>query len=175
MIAAFDVLVERNEADVLVVVAPKSMVGEWAAEFRRFAGDLYRVAVADGTRQEKAAALRQGADVVVVNYEGAVALEEDLRLLARGRRVVLAVDESFNVKNPDAGGRRGRRGARVVHPLLRPVRHAGAELAARRRRPVRPRGLRLHVRRGRLAETTRPRPRSDPRRHARRAASTRAT
>ena len=32
-IAAFDVLVERGEAEVLVVVAPKSMVGEWAEEF----------------------------------------------------------------------------------------------------------------------------------------------
>lgn len=102
LICAFDVLAERNEADVLVVVAPKSMVKEWAVEFGRFAGDLYRVAVADGSRQEKASALQQGADVVVLNYEAVVSLREDLRLLARRCRVVLAVDESYNVKNPDA-------------------------------------------------------------------------
>jgi SNF2 family DNA or RNA helicase len=102
LIAAFDVLVERNEADVLLVAAPKSMVAEWSAEFRRFAGDLYRVAVADGTRAQKAASLEQGADVVVFNYETAVALRDNLRLLARRCRVVLAVDESYNVKNPDA-------------------------------------------------------------------------
>jgi SNF2 family DNA or RNA helicase len=102
LICAFDVLAERNEADVLVVVAPKSMVNEWAAEFSRFAGDLYRVAVADGSRLAKASALHQGADVVVLNYEAAVSLQEDLRLLARRCRVVLAVDESYNVKNPDA-------------------------------------------------------------------------
>jgi len=102
LICAFDILAERNEADVLVVVAPKSMVKEWAVEFRRFAGDLYGVAVAEGSRLEKASALHQGADVVVLNYEAAVSLRDDLRLLARRCRVVLAVDESYNVKNPDA-------------------------------------------------------------------------
>lgn len=102
LISAFDILTERNEADVLVVVAPKSMVKEWAVEFSRFAGDLYRVAVADGSRSEKAAALHQGADVVVLNYEAVVSLQEDLRLLTRRCRVVLAVDESYNVKNPEA-------------------------------------------------------------------------
>lgn len=102
VIAAFDVLVERNEADTLLVVAPKSMVGEWAEEFRRFAGNLYRVAVVGGTRAERAAALAAGADVVVVNYEATITHEVDLRLRARRSRVVLAVDESFNVKNPDA-------------------------------------------------------------------------
>jgi SNF2 family DNA or RNA helicase len=87
---------------VLVVVAPKSMVKEWEVEFRRFAGDLYGVAVAEGSRAEKAAALHQGADVVVLNYEAAISLQDDLRLLARRCRVVLGVDESYNVKNPDA-------------------------------------------------------------------------
>jgi SNF2 family DNA or RNA helicase len=102
VIAAFDALVERKEAEVLLVVSPKSMVGEWAQEFRRFTGDVYRVAVIDGPRVQRARALASGADVVVVNYEGAVALLDDLRLLAVRSRVVMAVDESFNVKNPDA-------------------------------------------------------------------------
>ena len=102
LIAAFDVLVDRNEADVLVVVAPKSMVEEWAVEFRRFAGDLYRVVVASGSRQQKGRALYLGADVVVFNYEAVAAVQDDLRLLARRCRVVLAIDESYNVKNPDA-------------------------------------------------------------------------
>lgn len=102
VIAAFDVLVERNEADVLLVVAPKSMVGEWAEEFRVFTGDLYRVAVVEGSRAQRTRALSAGADVVVLNYEAAVSLQDDLRLLARRSRVVLAVDESFNVKNPEA-------------------------------------------------------------------------
>lgn len=102
VIAAFDVLAERNEAEVLVVVAPKSMVGEWAEEFRRFVGDLYQVVTLGGSRMERARALASGADVVVVNYEGVVSMQDDLRLLATRSRVVLAVDESFNVKNPEA-------------------------------------------------------------------------
>jgi SNF2 family DNA or RNA helicase len=102
LIAAFDVLAERDEADVLLVVSPKSMVGEWAAEFDKFTGDLYRVAVIEGSRAQRAQALASGADVVVVNYEAAISHADDLRLLADRARVVLAIDESFNIKNPDA-------------------------------------------------------------------------
>jgi SNF2 family DNA or RNA helicase len=102
LIAAFDVLVERNEADTLVVVSPKSMVAEWAEEFRRFCGDLYRVATVEGSRRQRASALASGPDVVVLNYEATISLREDLRLLAARSRVVLAVDESYNVKNPEA-------------------------------------------------------------------------
>lgn len=101
-IAAFDVLVDRNEVDVLLVVAPKSMVAEWAVEFGRFTGDMYSVAIAQGSRHDKVQALNVGADVIVTNYEGAVALRDDLRLVTRRARVALVVDESFNVKNPDA-------------------------------------------------------------------------
>lgn len=102
VIAAFDVLVERGEADVLIVIAPKSMVAEWAAEFRQFAGNLYRVSILEGDRLARARALESGADVVVLNYEAAVSLSPNLTLLARRTRAVLAVDESFFVKNPRA-------------------------------------------------------------------------
>jgi SNF2 family DNA or RNA helicase len=102
VVTAFDLLVERGEADLLIVVAPKSMIAEWAEEFRRFTGNRYRVAVADGSRHERARAINIGADVVVVNYESVVSLAETLRLLARRTRAVLAVDESFFVKNPVA-------------------------------------------------------------------------
>lgn len=102
MIATFDLLVERNLADVLVVMAPKSMVREWAVQFDQFTEGVYRVAVVDGSKAEKAKALTSGADVVVMNYESAVTSEPAVRLLARRCRTVLAVDESFNVKNPDA-------------------------------------------------------------------------
>lgn len=102
LIAAFDILVERDEADTLIVVSPKSMVGEWAEEFKRFCGDLYRVSTVDGSRRQRAAALASGPDVVILNYEAAISMREDLRLLATRSRVILAVDESYNVKNPEA-------------------------------------------------------------------------
>jgi SNF2 family DNA or RNA helicase len=103
MISVFDLLVERGEADVLLVVCPKSMAAEWTTEVQRFTGDLYRVVVAaDGPRAERAALLDAGADVIVMNYETAAALKNSLRLVARRSRMVLAVDESFFVKNPSA-------------------------------------------------------------------------
>lgn len=102
VVAAFDLLVERNEADVLLVVAPKSMVGEWKVEVERFTENGYKVAVLDGGRGDKAQALTTGADVYVCNYETLLAIPDDLRLLCERSRLVIAADESFAVKNPDA-------------------------------------------------------------------------
>lgn len=100
--AVFDTLVERREAEVLLVVSPKSMIAEWATEFRKFTGGTYKVVVLEGDRQAKAALLHSGADVVVCNYETVASQLDDLRLLARRARTILAVDESFNIKNPEA-------------------------------------------------------------------------
>ncbi len=102
VVAAFDLLVERNEADVMLVVAPKSMVGEWKVETERFTEHAYKVEVLDGTRLDKAQTLRNGADVYVCNYETLSAIPDDLRLLCEKSRVAIAADESFNIKNPDA-------------------------------------------------------------------------
>jgi SNF2 family DNA or RNA helicase len=43
------------------------------------------------------------ADVYVCNYETLLAVPDNLRLLCERSRVVIAADESFTVKNPDAG------------------------------------------------------------------------
>lgn len=102
LIATFDVLVERGLTDTLLVVAPKSMIAEWHQEFGRFAGDLYNVVVAEGNRRAKAQALFSGADVVVINYETLTSLGDELIRLARRTRLAMAIDESFNVKNPEA-------------------------------------------------------------------------
>ena len=102
LIATFDLLVERGLAETMLVVAPKSMIAEWKQEFSRFTGDLYKVRVAEGSRHLKAQALFSGADVIVVNYETLISLGDEIIRLARRTRLVLAVDESFNVKNPDA-------------------------------------------------------------------------
>jgi SNF2 family DNA or RNA helicase len=102
LIATFDVLVERGLSETLLVVAPKSMIAEWKQEFGRFTSDLYKVVVAEGDRRQKGMALFSGADVIVINYETLVSLGDEIVRLARRTRLVLAVDESFNVKNPDA-------------------------------------------------------------------------
>lgn len=103
VVAAFDLLVERNEADVLLVVAPKSMVGEWKVEIERFTENGYKVAVLDGSRAKKVQALEARADIYVCNYETLLSVPDNLRLLCERSRVVIAADESFTVKNPGAG------------------------------------------------------------------------
>lgn len=103
-IFAFDVLVSRDEADFLVVVAPKSMIAEWGKDFHRFKHDLYRTVTVTGSRRAKLNALSTRAEVFVTNYETVVSMEAELRALFRrgGGRGVLMVDESFYVKNEDA-------------------------------------------------------------------------
>lgn len=104
MIFAYDLLAARGEADQMLVVAPKSMVPEWAKDFTRFRPGLYKIAVVTGSQAEKRAALQTQADVYVTNFETTVSLESNLEMLLRSRpnRSTLAVDESFFVKSPDA-------------------------------------------------------------------------
>lgn len=103
-IYAFDVLVHRDQADFLLIVAPKSMVAEWPNDFARFRGDLYRVETLTGSRRDRRRLLASEPDVLVANFEAAVAMEPELRALLRrhGDRGVLVVDESFHIKNRDA-------------------------------------------------------------------------
>lgn len=103
-IYAFDLLVSRDEADRALIVAPKSMVAEWPQDMMRFRGNLYKCAIVSGTPQEKKRALMSGADVLVTNFETAVAMEHEIRALMRARpgRFVLTIDESFFIKSLDA-------------------------------------------------------------------------
>lgn len=104
LIYAFDVLVDRDEADFALIVAPKSMVPEWPRDFERFKGDLYKAGVVSGSRKEKRVALASRADVLVTNFETVVSMEQEIKALLRRHqgRAVLVVDESFYVKSLDA-------------------------------------------------------------------------
>lgn len=103
-IYALDVLVGRDEVDLAMIVAPKSMLAEWPKDLQTFRGDVYRVSVLSGTRREKLNTLAAGADVFITNFETAVQLESELRaeLGRRQGRAVLVVDESFFIKSMDA-------------------------------------------------------------------------
>ena len=116
LIFAYDVLMARNELDVALIVAPKSMVAEWPRDFNRFMGDLYDVRVASGTRQHKLQALRSGADVIVTNFETVVTMETELSAFLRPLqgRAMLVVDESFYIKNLDAKRTRALRRLREL-------------------------------------------------------------
>lgn len=104
MIYTFDELVSRNEVDFMLIVAPKSMVGEWPKDIHRFMSDTYRVAVAEGSASKKKSALRQSPDILITNFETTVTMEKELEAFLRSHegRAVLVVDESFFIKSPDA-------------------------------------------------------------------------
>ena len=104
LIFAYDLLAARGQADRLLVVAPKSMVPEWPKDFARFRTGLYRVTVVGGSLREKRAALRVPSDVYITNFETIVAMEAYFEAILRQRpdKNVIAVDESFFVKSPEA-------------------------------------------------------------------------
>lgn len=101
VIAAFDVLVQRDQADFMLVLAPKAMLAEWRRDIERFTDGVYRVAVYAGTERERRASVGCRPDVLVANYEAAVNDKARLQAVVgkHARRGVLTVDESFVVKN----------------------------------------------------------------------------
>lgn len=104
VIYAFDRLVDLNLIDLMVVVAPKSMVGEWATAIGQFMGDAYSVEIIEGSAAERTRKVDSGADVIVLNYEAVPSIRDQLvrRLRRHPDRALLVVDESFAVKNPQA-------------------------------------------------------------------------
>lgn len=103
-IAAFDALVQRNEVDFALIVAPKSMVPEWKIAFEQFRPGLHAVSIAVGDRGSKSRAIANAGDVLITNFETASRMEQALteRLGRLCGRVALFVDESFSIKNLDA-------------------------------------------------------------------------
>jgi SNF2 family DNA or RNA helicase len=104
VIASWDLLCERDEADRMLVVAPKGMLAEWGRDLDRFCPGRYATEILDGTMRQRRAALSRRADVVICNFETVTGLEDQLRawLSQGGGRSVLVCDESFMVKNLDA-------------------------------------------------------------------------
>ena len=148
-IFAFDVLVHRDEADFLLIVAPKSMVGESPNNFVRFRGDLCRTATLTGSRRDHRRLLASEPDVLVANFEAVVAMEAELRALLQptatgaywwwtsfstSRTGTLAVLSCCAAPG-------------VVRSRLRAVRGPGAELHSQPSRAVQPGRLRSDLRR----------------------------
>jgi SNF2 family DNA or RNA helicase len=102
-IYAYDVLVERDEVDFALIIAPKSMVSEWPVDFHRFMLDRYKIQTLTGSNTEKKKCLANKADIIITNFETAVSMEDELRSILRknNSRSIIAVDESFFAKNLD--------------------------------------------------------------------------
>lgn len=101
-IAAFDILRDLDEVDAMLVVCPKSMVGEWPKDIKRFLDTKYSIVVADGDRRLKYEAGLSEFDVLVTNYEGVETMLISLKARASTHRYLLVVDESYYLKNSES-------------------------------------------------------------------------
>ena len=87
----------------MLVVCPKSIVGVWEDEFRKFADYRYALTVLDGTMEKKRSAFNymQGAalQIIVVNYESCWRLESEI---TKWKPDLIVCDESSKIKTPSA-------------------------------------------------------------------------
>lgn len=90
-----------GKVDKLLVVCPKSIVGVWEEEFRKFADYRYALTVLDGTLAKKKAAFDymsgEALQVIVVNYESCWRLEKEI---SKWKPDLIVCDESSKIKNP---------------------------------------------------------------------------
>ena len=100
-IALVGTLNERMGVNKLLVVCPKSIVGVWEEEFKKFADYRYALTVLDGTLQKKKDAFRfmngTALQVIVVNYESCWRLEKEI---SKWKPDMVVCDESSKIKNP---------------------------------------------------------------------------
>lgn len=101
-LAAFDLLRINNVVDVAVIVAPKTLLTNWQDECIKFLPEPNIVSLIEGTKNSKYTKINSKADLYLLTYE---TLSSELILfntIANSKRVLLIVDESFFVKNPDS-------------------------------------------------------------------------
>lgn len=101
-IAIIGTLHLKGQAARLLVVCPKSIVGVWEDEFRKFADFRYALTVLDGTliKKKEAFEYMQGKaalQVIVVNYESCWRLEREI---VKWKPDAIVCDESSKIKNP---------------------------------------------------------------------------
>ena len=102
-IAITGTLEAEKDVKKMLVVCPKSIVGVWEDEFRKFADYRYALTVLDGTMEKKRSAFNymQGAalQIIVVNYESCWRLESEI---TKWKPDLIVCDESSKIKTPSA-------------------------------------------------------------------------
>ena len=87
----------------MLIVCPKSIVGVWEEEFRKFADYKYALTILDGEMKKKRSAFDfmngQALQIIVVNYESCWRLEVEI---TKWKPDLIVCDESSKIKNPSA-------------------------------------------------------------------------
>ena len=101
-LAAFDILSKRQEVNAVLILAPKTLLDNWKSEVSKFLPDSPVMTSISGNKVARYSQLNSKADIYLATYE---TLNSELILfesLAKIRKFLLIVDESFFVKNPEA-------------------------------------------------------------------------
>lgn len=99
-ISAFDILKSNGIVDAMIVICPKSMLGEWPKDINRFLPGKYSVETAEGDRRERYQTALRDFDVLATNYEGVEYIRIALSA-ATHKSYLLVVDESYYLKNSE--------------------------------------------------------------------------
>ena len=102
-LAAFYSLKKSGQADVMMVVAPSSVINAWRSDVKREEFAEFSVSVVAGSREEKEKALRDCADIVLMSYDTLTSMLSTAKAVAkRVSKCLLVADEAFLIKNSDA-------------------------------------------------------------------------
>ncbi|MBL8901170.1 MAG: DEAD/DEAH box helicase [Planctomycetes bacterium] len=96
-----------------LVVAPRSLVAQWATEAKRFAPDLVVLAHTGAKRADRAVDLQE-ADLVLTTYG---TLKRDIEVLAQAEFDYVILDEAQAIKNHLSGAAKAVRLLRARHRL----------------------------------------------------------
>ena len=101
-ITAFLELRAEDAALGMLVVCPNSLKDNWREEVEKFAPQLSVCVVPNGRQARRRGLAAASEDIIVANYEGVRADILSVRGLLARRSMVLVVDESHSVKNPES-------------------------------------------------------------------------
>lgn len=99
-LSAFDILYSSKIVEQAIIVSPKSMLGGWDKDIRKFTGDKYSIGIVEGNTEHKRRVVEHKNTITIVNYEGIASVLVPLKASARQLRTMLIVDESYYAKNP---------------------------------------------------------------------------
>lgn len=99
-ISAFDIMMGASIVEQAVIVSPKSMLGSWESDIRKFTAEKYSVGIVEGASEQKRRIVGQKNAITIVNYEGIANVLVPIKTAARQSRTMLIVDESYYAKNP---------------------------------------------------------------------------
>lgn len=92
-----------------LVVCPKSLIGNWQAEFQRFAPDL-RLLVVQGLNRKEQLEKCSAFDVIITSYP---LISRDLTLYSRLKFSIGVLDEASFLRNPDTDTAKAVRGLQL--------------------------------------------------------------